>query len=84
MTLDDEPRFAIAALRDAYGLDCVPLPMKIEGGGVRAVDGTEVAILGGVLRLLAVVTPQHRQASLAVSTGDQEISIIVKVPPATS
>jgi hypothetical protein len=84
VTLDDEPRFAIAALRDAYGLDCVPLPMKIERGGVRAVDGTEVAILGGVLRLLAVVTAQHRQASLAVSTGDQEIAIAIKVPPATS
>jgi hypothetical protein len=84
LTLDDEPRFAIAALRDAYGLERVPIPMKMQGGGARALDCTDVAILGGALRLLATVTPQHRRASTEISVGGQEISIAIEAPPLAS
>jgi hypothetical protein len=70
LTLDDEPRFAIAALRDAYGLDRVPIPMKMQGGGARALDCTDVAILGGALRLLATVTPAGLDGDLRRRTGD--------------
>src|SRR5262249_55855794 len=84
VTLDDEPRFAIAALRDAYGLDRVPIPMKIERGGARAIKGGEVAILGATLRLLATVTPAHLEASLAIRSDDQEIKIAITMPPASS
>lgn len=84
VTLDEEPRFAITALRDAYGLARVPIPIKIERGGARAIDGREVAILGAVLRLLAVVTPVRREASLAIGSGDQEIRIAITMPPPSS
>lgn len=84
VTLDDEPRFAVAALRDAYGLDLVPVPMKLERGGARAIESCEIAILGGTLRLLAAVTPEHRQASLAINVGDQEITIAITMPSPAS
>jgi hypothetical protein len=80
VTLDDEPRFAIAAVRDAYGLDRVPVPMKMERGGPRAVESRDLVILGGTLRLLAAVTPEQRQASLAVTSGDEELNIAVTMP----
>jgi hypothetical protein len=84
VTLDDEPRFAVAALRDAYGLTRVPIPMKIESGGARAIESREVAILGATARLLAAVTPAHREASLAINAGDQEIRVAITMPPSSS
>jgi hypothetical protein len=80
VTFDDEPRFAISALREAYGLARLPVPMKIERGAVAGLDGRELAILGGVLRLLAAVTPRHPEASLVIDGGDQEITIAITMP----
>jgi len=77
VTLDDEPAFAITALREAYGLGRLPVPMKMEGGGARAISVDEVAILGGVLRLLASVSPSHRHASMVIGDRDREISISI-------
>ena len=62
VTLDDEPHFAIKAVRDAYGLKRLPIPIKMVRGRATAIDTQEVAILGGVLRLLAGVSPTHRNA----------------------
>jgi hypothetical protein len=67
-------------VRDAYGLDRVPVPMKMERGGPRAVESRDLVILGGTLRLLAAVTPEQRQASLAVTSGDEELNIAVTMP----
>lgn len=82
VTLDDEPAFAITALREAYGLARLPVPIKMEGGGARAIRVDEVAILGAVLRLLAGVSPSHRKASMVIGDGDEEISISISMPSA--
>jgi hypothetical protein len=79
VTFDDEPRFAIAALRDAYGLERMPIPMKVERDGRHPIDGDEVAILGAALRLLATVTVEERQASLVIG-GDRELTITMPTP----
>lgn len=79
VTFDDEPHFAVAALRDGYGLERVPIPMKVERDGRRAIDGDEVAILGAALRLLATVTAEERTASLVIG-GDRELTITMPKP----
>lgn len=55
--------------------------MKIERGGARAIESREVAILGATLRLLATVSPERRDASVAINVGDQEIGIAIAMPP---
>jgi hypothetical protein len=44
----------------------------------------DVAILGGALRLLATVTPQHLRASTEIAVDGQEISIAIEAPPLAS
>jgi hypothetical protein len=84
VTLDDKPRFAIDALHDAYGLDRLPVPIKLVGGGAAAISGEDVAILGGTLRLLAMLTPEHRTGAMAVGNEDHEIRIAITMPPVAS
>ncbi len=42
VTVDDEPRWAAKAIGDAFGAECVPVPLKISAGRPRQVDEGEM------------------------------------------
>jgi hypothetical protein len=81
VTFDAEPKFAVTALKQAYGLARMPAPVRLERGGLVPLEGLDLAILGGTLRLLATVTPRHREASLEIEGGGQVVEIAVTMPP---
>ena len=80
VVFEDGPPFVIAALRDAFGLEQIPCPMKQEGGIWGAMNGEEVAIVASTLRLLGMVTPTERRARLSLGNGASEIRLTITMP----
>jgi hypothetical protein len=83
VTVDDEPAFAARAIGEAYGIRVVPVPVGIEGKKARPVDSADLALLGGTLRLLAVVTPRHHEAEMTFGDDDEAFTIRVTAPQAS-
>ena len=84
VTFDDEPRFAISALRQAYRLAHLPVPMQLEGGRMMPPGGREIAILASTLHLLAKMTPRTAGGSLIIGSDDEQIEVEISMPPLVS
>jgi hypothetical protein len=80
VTFDVEPRFAVAALREAYGLGKMPVPMRLTRGKPVPLDGRDLAILGAVLALLGEVTAERRKAAMRIGSGAEVIDIQIEAP----
>ena len=84
VTFDSEPRFVVAALRQAYGLARMPVPMRLERGESAPLDGRDLAILGATLALFSEVTPANPRAAMRIGSGAHVIDILVAAPALAS
>lgn len=63
VTMDDEPAWAIKAIKNAFGLARLPVPIKVAKGAPGPVDAMDLATLATALRAVAQLTPRRMEAS---------------------
>jgi hypothetical protein len=64
VTLDSGPAFAARALRDAYGIAAVPLPLRQEQGDRHFAGRKDMLALSAALRAVAELTPTQLDAAI--------------------
>jgi hypothetical protein len=80
LTLDDEPRWAAKAIGDAFGAECVPIPLKISGGMPRPLDEEEMVTLATALRAIAGLDADNLEATLDLVVSGSHVSARVTAP----
>ena len=86
VTMNDEPAWAIKAVKDAFGLARVPHPIRVANGAPGPVDAMDLATLATALRAVARLTPRRTEtiAGLEVNGssrakgGDLQVSARVR------
>lgn len=63
VTMNDEPLWAIKAIKDAFGLAHLPFPMKVARGAPGPVDAIDLATLATALMAIAKLTPRKTETS---------------------
>lgn len=79
-TVDDEPRWAGKAIGDAFGAECVPVPLKVSGGRPRPVDEQEMLTLAAALRAIASLDPHHLEVTHDFLIAGSRVSARVTAP----
>lgn len=81
VTMDDEPLWAIKAMKDAFGLARLPVTMKVARGAPGPVDATDLATLATALMAVAQLTPRKTEtaARLEVDGGSRGPSGLIEV-----
>jgi len=80
VTVDDEPRWAAKAIGDAFGAECVPVPLKISAGRPRQVDEGEMVTLAAALRAIAGLDADRLEATCALLIAGSRIAAHVIAP----
>jgi hypothetical protein len=57
VTVDDKPRWAAKAIGDAFGAECVPVPLKVSRGRPEQIDELQMATLAAALRVISELGP---------------------------
>jgi hypothetical protein len=63
VTMDDEPIWAVKAMKDAFGLARLPVPIKVARGAPGPVDIVDLATLAAALRAVSHLTPRRLEAA---------------------
>jgi hypothetical protein len=63
VTMDDEPAWAIKAMKEAFGLARLPIPMKVARGAPGPVDAIDLATLATALLAVAQLTPRKTETA---------------------
>ncbi|HTJ43925.1 MAG TPA: hypothetical protein VL463_17590 [Kofleriaceae bacterium] len=79
ITFADRPRFAIAALKDAYGLTRLPSPIKIDRGEVVSLANEDLAILGAVMETCAGLGPVTPHETVALEIDERLVELSARV-----
>jgi hypothetical protein len=77
ITLEDGPDYAIAAMQRAYGLQKLPVPLKLEGGIHVSIDDLDILTLAAALRAVASLEPGSGEAHGEVGVDKWKVSVIV-------
>jgi hypothetical protein len=80
LTLDDEPRWAAKAIGDAFGAECVPVPLRVSGGGPRPVDEEELVTLAAALRAIAGLDSDKLESACDLLIAGARVSARVTAP----
>jgi hypothetical protein len=70
VTMTDEPRWAITALREAFGLEHLPEPMKVARGRVGPVDPIDLATLTVALGAITDLSPARPEIAVELRLDD--------------
>lgn len=76
VSLEDRPPFAIDAVRRAYGLLKIPIPLKINSGKRAPLDDLDFLLLSAALRAVSVLSGGNEESNSQVRAGELEISVI--------
>jgi len=81
VTMNDEPLWAIKAVKEAFGLARLPVPMKVARGAPGPVDAIDLATLATALMATAQLTPRKTETSarLEVDGGSRAKSGFIDV-----
>lgn len=81
VTMDDQPLWAIKAVKDAFGLARLPVPIKVARGAPGPVDAIDLATLATALMAVAQLTPRKTEttARLEVDGGGRGTSGLIEV-----
>jgi hypothetical protein len=80
VTMDERPRYAVKALKDAFGLPRVPVPMKIRRGDPGPVDARELAVLATALHAVAALTRAKLETTSEAVLGGTRTVVRVRAP----
>ncbi len=80
VTLDDEPLWAAKAIGNAFGAECVPVPLKVSGGRPRPVDEQEMVTLAAALSNVAGLDADHLEATRDLLIAGSRVSARVTAP----
>ncbi len=80
VTLDDEPRWAAKAIGDAFGAECVPVPLRVSGGRPRPIDEEGLLTLAAALRAIAGLDPDKLESACEVLVAGVRVSARVTAP----
>ena len=74
VTVDDKPPWAAKAIGDAFGTECVPVPLKVSGGRPRQVDEREMMTLALASRAIAELGPDRLETASDLLIAGSRIS----------
>jgi len=80
VTIDDEPRWAAKAIGDAFGAECVPVPLRASGGRPRPVEVEEMVTLAVALRAIGGLDANHLEATCDLLISGSHVSARVTAP----
>jgi hypothetical protein len=80
VTLDDEPRWAAKAIGDAFGAECVPVPLRVSGGRPRPVDEEELVTLAAALSAIAGLDPDKLESGCDLLSAGARASARATAP----
>jgi hypothetical protein len=81
VTFGDEPAFAVDGMARAYGLNCLPVPLKVQGGERVIVDDVDLLLLASALQGLSALSDEGVDGSGHVKVSDLEAWAVVKPQP---
>lgn len=89
VTMDDEPMWAIRALKEVFGLARVPVPIKVARGAPGPVDALDLVTLTAALRAIAQLSPRRTEASArlpvegvpGIKSGSIEVRALIAPRP---
>ena len=81
VSLEDEPAWVVAAVKQAMGVAVVPIPMHVKNKRPRPLKPEEVAMLAAVLRAGSEIGPSTREAR-STSITEPRVEVVVHVPEA--
>src|SRR5690606_33796578 len=79
VSLEDEPAWVVAAVKQAMGVAVVPIPMHVKNKRPRPLRPEEVAMLAAVLRAGSEIGPSTREAR-STSITEPRVEVVVHVP----
>lgn len=80
VTMDDEPAWAVAALEEAFGLDGVPVPIRLAKGRSGPARPDDLATLVIAMRAIAELRPTARDSEIKFSDdAEPHRAIIARV-----
>jgi hypothetical protein len=78
--VDDKPGWAAKAIGDAFGAECIPVPLKVSKGRSRQVDEAEMVTLAAALRAIAELDPERLEATSDVLIAGSRVAARVTAP----
>lgn len=76
VSFDDGMPFAVSAMRRAYGIAQLPVPIKVRDGRPTAVGDEDLLLLAATLRAIAMLR-EDDQSSGFVKVGEAELTAVV-------
>jgi hypothetical protein len=80
VTVDDKPRWAAKAIGDAFGAECIPVPLKVSGGRPRQVDEREMMTLAVALRVIAELNLERLETTSNLLIAGSQITARATAP----
>jgi hypothetical protein len=78
VTFTDEPAFAIDGMVRAYGLNRLPMPLKVQSGKLVTVDDIDLMLLATALQGLSALSDEGVDGSGHVKVADLEVWSVVR------
>jgi hypothetical protein len=75
VTFDPGPDFALNAIRGAFAMGGVPVPIKVVGGKLKPINASEVLILATALRAAAMFTAEEGMGTGRTTIGDLALQV---------
>ncbi len=79
VTFDEEPDWAIDALRDAFRLERLPVPLRIKKGKPAAADHEQLLILTAVLDAIAAIASSEDLAPVETTAEAGGLTVVARV-----
>jgi len=80
VTLDDEPAWACDALRDGFGLDGLPVPIRLSKRRPQRATAEDIATLAVVLRAVADLRPNALENTCTLEEENLTITAFARAP----
>lgn len=82
-SFDDEPEYAVEAVRDMYGVPLFPFPLKVRDRKSVNLDREDLELLSGIIAAVSSLIPEQSSVSIAIELGRRKARIEVSAPDET-
>jgi hypothetical protein len=84
LTIDDEPDWAREALRDGFGIDGVPVPIRLAKRRAGRASAQDLATLAVVLRAVAALDPSVSESMATLDSDDGRSAFRTRPAPSVT